>query len=1140
MVGIVRILGLRRTWGAVVAALVAAGAALVLGTASPATAAEEVPAPTEKQLSQARAVALANPLAYQVRTRIKSGNTCGGERTITGLYGVPLAVDVGGSFLPDVLVEVIPIPALPPITDKTVLSVSVVKLALGPLNARVEAILAPSGPNDPDRIALGYDGCESGVPTTFGLTAVQSDTNLALRADTLLAPSTLTVLGSRYQLANNTETEATRVAARFAPVPAHLTTSVDLLPDSKYKAHVTTSKESQVRLDFLNQAGQKSTNARVELKSLPEEANVSFSSAAVSYTTSTAIREAAVDVTSTAPGSKTSLVSARLGGLPLTASFERVEDRAVFTTPGVLGSATVRYATFNPGTALPATPTSPNQYGSARITDELSVLDVRLLGVRTSSVDLGDTVKLNLQHLAGPFDVDVASSFGTVKGAIRDLPEKVDFSYGQTSHQISYAGSATIGQLTLDVDAVEPIVGDADKAHLDLRSLPTGLTGSVDRAAKRFSVEVSGGQRIGKVSALFTTGPTETLDPSTDGVQIVERLTPSKSSLTFVRLSEIARASVQLSEPISVSLSHRAGPFQIALLQQKIPTGKTEVNTRTVTGRIDALPESVAFTYDSESHSFDYQGAAPIGQLDVDVTSDPSPIAGRGNHLHLLAKELPTNLALRVNLPNGELESFSATTGGQRIGLLEVALDRGSDQRELLGENDGFLLVDMKFPDPFPTPETVPYYLFARATGLQNVSYSEVKDGGKTTTVVDATLLGGRDLMLNLRKFGGSVQGGPFSLQGKKEGYTYFEATLQKPPTGMHLELTEDQDTTRIDYRAHDPANRPAGSALEIATNKGNKRSRLTANVTPVPATAQVCITPDERWCAAESHHKFPDGTDEDLTNKSSYGINVSEPIHLSFRDCKEELIPFDPTKLPMCNEEDFPRVPTETGKFEANRTELELDVERRLVLLKMENECAGPNCKVVGIDTADRSLTGTIRQRHALYPVRIQGQPPIPGPTDFDTELRVTFPEGFRTDDRISQINCDIFPRPRCKGEHSEGKAACPSDFLLESETAVGNLEFQEEWCPGARLDSLSPSALPRGATDEVVDLFGAGFSPDARVIFGPGVAVSGLEWVDYGHLRATVTVSSGAALGKRDVTVINPDDAGADTRQNAFEVLD
>ncbi len=84
----------------------------------------------------------------------------------------------------------------------------------------------------------------------------------------------------------------------------------------------------------------------------------------------------------------------------------------------------------------------------------------------------------------------------------------------------------------------------------------------------------------------------------------------------------------------------------------------------------------------------------------------------------------------------------------------------------------------------------------------------------------------------------------------------------------------------------------------------------------------------------------------------------------------------------------------------------------------------------------------------------------------------------------------------------------------------------------------SVSPVSARRD-TSIVVDIFGTGFKSGAGLAtsFGAGITTDSVRFVSTTQLTAGITITSTAALGKRNVTVTNPD-GNSITKDSVFEV--
>ena len=83
-----------------------------------------------------------------------------------------------------------------------------------------------------------------------------------------------------------------------------------------------------------------------------------------------------------------------------------------------------------------------------------------------------------------------------------------------------------------------------------------------------------------------------------------------------------------------------------------------------------------------------------------------------------------------------------------------------------------------------------------------------------------------------------------------------------------------------------------------------------------------------------------------------------------------------------------------------------------------------------------------------------------------------------------------------------------------------------------------LSPNTQRRGQSNRTVIFTGSGFAAGATVsLSGSGITVVSVTRNSASQLTVVISVSSGAALGARNVTVTNPD-AGTFTLSNGFTV--
>jgi len=800
------------------------------------------------------------------------------------------------------------------------------------------------------------------------------------------------------------------------------------------------------------------------------------------------------------------------------------------------------------------------------------------------TVGMANPIEVNVHHSPGSFAVDATiatkdKDTGEVQhlhitGTLVTLPATADVRYdapdGATASTVTYTASDRMPEITLDVTSSKEFIDNsgATMAHLDLTDIPSTLTANIDTADKQVIADVPSGAGLGGLSARITSGPIEDAAGG-DRVVFQQRIAPDPNPgyLAFIHLSGITHAVVGWGDPTHIQLTHTAGPFDVNLVKQEMkadPDANQVLNTTTLNAHIVNLPASVDLTYASDAATaISYTGSDSINEIDVDGTSSPLPFQGRGSNLHSRILGVPTGLNLSENFGDDN-SKFSANTTGGSLGLLELSIDNGTDDRGLLNGNDGVLIEDMAPPKDADTsidPATAPYQLFARATGLVSINYNASKpeilvptDGRQIsafddTTHIDATLTGGHDLQFLQRKYGGLIEGDN-PVQPKKEGFTYVQAVFHAPPQNLNVDLHQqtlvdgDDWKTTVDYHT-DSTTRPDGSTLAFSTNSGKNVSRLEADMSPVPATASACVSTDRRVCV--NHDDFPDGFNSDGTNKdditggTSFAVQVSQPVQLTLFDCDEDLrinsgsnsASADVAKENGCADE----VPTGIFSYTAHRTNATLNVSNKVAIMEATNESCFPDCKLINIDTNGAQLQGRVVQQKVSFTAIDQN------PVKFyQNTLHLEFPTGYAADDRIVQIGCGAISG--CSGDPSHGRISCPPGTTIVAPLALGiDSNFAEEFCSKASVSNISPNTLGRGQS-ATVELTGLGLSsgspislrPDNNI--GPALTITNVTWLDFDHVTFDVTVPENASTGKYTLRIENDNDISDTVLPGVFTV--
>lgn len=739
---------------------VAFAALAASGTGATMSAGVEVSADVDAEVSATATSELLDPLEYSIRTRYAgSGGHCpaSGQRVTTALVGVPTSVDLGGSALPDATVTLL---VVPPVGDApAVLELSVAKLRVGALYGLVEVVIAPS-PGEAGRVAVGYDGCEDGVPVSFSATLTSGPDQLAVVADTQGASPSLTFIGSAFDLVDNDRVDATVLEVRTEPVPATLSTTVDIVGPDSYRATVRSSRASAVRIRYSDESGTSRTEASARIDMLPNVLNVAFSGDEVAYDTCETVGGSVsacqtidrfdFEVARQAAGERTVELDAELVDLPPRARLARTSDTAVnFTTEGgPIGSTTVGFASFEPQVTLPTLPRPADQYLVADVGLDHSVAEVRVLGLEGFDVDAGDPLVVDVTHAAGPFHVLATMTTPSepdpavtreLTAHVLDLPAtaRVTFSppcvpsdeptappCAATAGEFTYHGSAVIGEITVDVTSSTPFVDDATAVRLLVRDVPTGLTGRLDAAGKTLTATLVDGALAVLEVQVHSPGDAVELPAGVQGVRLEDHV---GTYAAFARITGLRAATVGWGATRVADVTHAPGVFVL-----DIDIDDTDEHAIEVDGRVANLPATARFEYTpgvplpcgtppcgTTPTSFAYRGSDVIGRIDFDVVSE-APLVDLATEAHLLATSIPPGLdlvidstgkTLRATAIDGSLGSLELELCSETVCIVPPPEDPNAPPVLEVPQPDGVFLQD----------RVDSYRVFARLSGLARV-----------------------------------------------------------------------------------------------------------------------------------------------------------------------------------------------------------------------------------------------------------------------------------------------------------------------------------------------------------------------------------------------------------------------------------
>ena len=595
------------------------------------------------------------------------GSSCGEDRFKNGTIGVPLTVDLGGSAVPDVTVEVAAVPGVGGQPSR--LQVNVTKLVDTSLKSLLEVVLNPGA--DSGRVAFGYDGCQKGTPKGFAATITSSAAKLTLDTTIRSAQENLTILGSSFTNGpNNTRLNPTSLAARVAPVPQTVNAVVNFLPNDSYTATVTPSSPTDLNVAFQKIAGARTMDLIGGLKTLQGKLDFDFSPTVIHYKTGKPFTTVKVALDSYTPAAGTTPGTTDHLGIDLTdvppeAGVIRSGKAIEFTTPvGKIGSTIVHYSSREDGGAAVGALTIPvaPEYVAGNINVGSLNTQTRIRGLSHAVIDTGDPVVVDVTHDAGVMLMDVTQTSKCtdcgVNGpalvtrhlnvGVRNIPATARVTYSPASGDYTYTGGAVIGELTADLTSTVPLADDANESHLRLLGVPTGLVGRVNTTAKTFTAHLTTGA-ITTTEVQLTSGDNDRLPDGIDGIMLHDH---ADDYVVFLRISGLSDATVGWADTQFATLTHKAGPF---LMQIAADDPDAKSTPMTVTGQITNLPGTahVAYTPAQKARiffpprrparpmTFVYEGSELINELRVDAVAGEALNDSGVTTIHVLAAPRP-------------------------------------------------------------------------------------------------------------------------------------------------------------------------------------------------------------------------------------------------------------------------------------------------------------------------------------------------------------------------------------------------------------------------------------------------------------------------------------------------------------------
>ncbi|MBA2608908.1 MAG: hypothetical protein H0U92_08225, partial [Actinobacteria bacterium] len=623
------------------------------------------------------------------------GPTCGEDRMKTGVIGVPMTVDLGGSGLPDASIEVAAVPGVGGSPSR--LQMNVRKLTNASLKSLLEVVLNPGG--DSSRVAFGYDGCDKGTPKTFAASITSSASKLTLDTTIRNAQDNLTILGSRFTNgANGARVNPTALKAQLAPVPETLGAIVNFLPNDSYTATITPSSPTNVGVGFTKIAGPRRMELNGTLKTLQSKLDLDFSPTVIHYKTAKPFTTVKVQLDSYTPAAGTTSgttdhLGIDLADVPPEAGVTRSGKAIEFETPvGKIGRTTVHYSSKEDGGAPLGPLTLPDapEYVAGNINVGSLNAQTRIVGLSHAIIDTGDPVVVDVTHDAGVMLMDVSHTsacdscpdngpdFVTrhLKVGIRNIPSMARVTYSPATGDYTYTGGTAIGELTADLTSTVPLIDDADESHLRLVGVPTGLSGRVNSVAKTFTAHLTSGA-ITTTEVQLTSGANERLPSGVDGVMLHDH---EDKYVVFLRISGLVDATVGWADTQFATVTHAPGPFKMEIAADDPDAKSTPM---TANGQITNLPGTahVAYTPARKGRifppprrlprpmTFVYSGSELINELRIDAVAGEALNDSGVTTVHVLAKRVPGMTLVQDDVAG---TTTANTIDGTNIGYLHV------------------------------------------------------------------------------------------------------------------------------------------------------------------------------------------------------------------------------------------------------------------------------------------------------------------------------------------------------------------------------------------------------------------------------------------------------------------------------------
>lgn len=299
----------------------------------------------------------------------------------------------------------------------------------------------------------------------------------------------------------------------------------------------------------------------------------------------------------------------------------------------------------------------------------------------TISARVGDEVSASLaQNRVGPATLSGRVVDGlraeAFSAAITDLPASLNMT-ARTGEDVSatYNASATVSRIRAAFTRLEAGT-TRQKAVLNLDDVPTGFSAAMDDGAG--TITTTGGA-LGVTEIGIANGEPRFLDGEPAYVNADD---DGLVGSTALRIPGLERATFTIGDAPSISAKIAATPL----------LARVHDPARTISARVDQLPDEFDLTFDLDAGRLDFDGKG-TGIDRVTLTGDGSqPIFGRATTLRGTLEGIPARTIATLDAGNGR--GGVTIEGGGAIGKVELVASNG-DLELPAGEGDGAIYRDV-------------------------------------------------------------------------------------------------------------------------------------------------------------------------------------------------------------------------------------------------------------------------------------------------------------------------------------------------------------------------------------------------------------------------------------------------------------